>query len=131
GNRVDVLADAEAVADALADELRRKLGKVDREITIRLAMVHHDDPGQDTRGVHPDEHLDGPVVGPLERLELGGPECKAEELRLAVGVRRPEGLEVRRIAVLWREARRVREQALELSAQHGIVRRLTEDRRRR
>src|SRR5687768_18494818 len=65
-HRIDVAADAKGIADALAFELRRKLGPVDREIAIRLVVRSDDDTGEDSFGVHTDEDFDRTVVAALE-----------------------------------------------------------------
>ena len=57
-HRVDVGADAERIANALAFELRRELGPVDRKIAVRLVVRGDDDAGENPFGVHADENLD-------------------------------------------------------------------------
>src|SRR5690606_25166653 len=111
---------------ALAGELPRKRGKVDREIAVRLPMLDDDDAGQHARRIDADEDLDRTVIGALERLELRRPEREPQERRRGI-VRRGSAiyLEVRRIAVLRREARGIGKSPLDQRTQRRIVVRLT------
>src|SRR5687767_10064636 len=113
-NRVDVGADLERVANALALELLRPVRQVYGKVAVRLAMIRNDDARDLARGVHADEHLDRTVEAALERLELGRPVGEAEQLALLAGRCRTERLVVRRRARLRRERRGVRKQLLEL-----------------
>ena len=79
-DRVDVGADLERVANALAFELLRPLGQVDGEVAVGLAMIRDDDARDLAGGIHADEHLDRAVEAALERLELRRPVGEAEQL---------------------------------------------------
>ena len=54
GDRVDVFANFERVANALADKLGSECRRVYLKPPIRLMLLNHDDTRQDRLGVHPD-----------------------------------------------------------------------------
>jgi len=89
-------------------------------------MLRYEDAGQDSLGVETDEHLDRPVIAPLERLQVGRPERVADHALRARPPATRERLEVRRVTLADGERRRGRKKLLELTLEPGI-RSLTSD----
>ena len=101
---VDVAADAERIANALALELLRELRRLDREVAVRLGVVVDDHAGEHAGHVHADQDVNRPVIAVLLRHEIGRPECQADRRRGRVGLRIDGvGREMERCAVERRE----------------------------
>src|SRR5690606_10366900 len=102
---VNVLTQAERVANVLVAELRRELREVYGEVAVGLVVLAQHDAGDDALGVNTHEDGNRSAIPAFERYNFCGPDGVSDN---GVVFRTGKRLHVGRISALWRERRGVR-----------------------